>query len=82
MREVIFEPSVVTLSAPQNILSTLSEVISTPIDLTDRRTSFTEKVGVELPRNVLLSGDPLIQARVVIELAESSREFSVSPQFP
>ncbi len=81
VREVRFNPPVVTITGTAEVLATLDQLLSTPINLTDHRQDFSERVGLELPRNSQLAGDPLIEAQVIIELAESSREFSLSPQF-
>ena len=81
MREVQFNPPVVMVSGNQRALAALTELLSTPINLDNHHQTFTDSVAVNLPRGVKLVGDDLIKVQVSIQLAQASRQFSVTPQF-
>jgi YbbR domain-containing protein len=81
IREVKFNPPTVLVSGNQRILSSLTNLISTPINLANQRKTYTSSVAIDLPTGVKIVGENLLRAEIIVELAEASREFTVTPQF-
>lgn len=81
LKEVRFDPPVVSVTGNQRLISGLSHLVSTPINLTDRNRTFSEQASIDLSTGVKVVGENLVTAEVIIERSEASREFSVSPEF-
>lgn len=81
IKEIIFDPPVMSIQGNHRSLNALSDIFSSPIQLADQRKTFTQKVSVDLPRGLKTVGENLIDAKVIIELNQSSREFTISPEF-
>lgn len=81
LKEVQFDPPVVSITGNQRVIGALANLISTPIKLTSRDATFSEQVSLDLPTGVKVVGENLINARVIIERSEISREFNISPEF-
>lgn len=81
IKEIIFNPPVMTIQGNQRSLNALEDIFSSPINLTDQRKNFTQKVSIDLPRGLKTAEENLIDAKVIIELNQSSREFTISPEF-
>ena len=81
IREVKFDPPLVTLVGNDRSLRAIGTLFSTPIQLTDRRQSFSDNVSAVLPRSIKVDGENLLRVTVDIERSEASKEFVVAPQF-
>lgn len=81
VQEVKFDPPVIQVRGPKAILDELTNLVSTPITLADRRASFNDQVAVNLPEGVELVGEDLIMAHVTINSSEGTRQFDIVPQY-
>lgn len=81
IQEVQFDPPIMQVRGPQQALNKLVSLSSSKIDLTNRRTSFSEQVAVDLPDNIEVVGENLVLAHVVIGSSEGTRQFDVIPQY-
>ncbi|MDD5605790.1 MAG: CdaR family protein [Patescibacteria group bacterium] len=81
IREVVFEPSVLTVQGDDAALKELEFLSTTPIQLSGRRDSFYEQVGVELPLTINVVGGNVVSAHVIVERAGSTNQINVVPQF-
>lgn len=81
VKEVIFEPAVVTVQGDDKALKELKLLATTPIRLTNKRVSFYESVGIDLPPTISIVGENVISARVIVERSISTKQLNVVPQF-
>lgn len=81
IKEIKFDPPVVTIQGNHRALNALDDIFSSPIQLSDQRKTFTQKASVDLPRGLKTVGENLVDVQVIIELNQSSREFTISPEF-
>ncbi|MFA5009728.1 MAG: CdaR family protein [Patescibacteria group bacterium] len=81
VKEVKFDPSVVQVRGPQQILEALSSLSSTAINLSDHRSDFNEQVAVDLPSGIEIVGDNLIMAQILVGSSEGTRQLEIVPQY-
>ena len=81
IKEVKFNPPVMSVTGSLTDLNKLNLLQSTPINLNNRRTPFTADTAIELPASLSTATTNLISVTVDVQLAQSSREFVITPQF-
>lgn len=81
LAEAILEPETVTLQGRSARLKDVSYLETAVIDLTGLKSETRESVEIILPEGVTIEGTGQVTVRLVIKSGESSREFSLTPQF-
>ncbi len=81
VQEVVFNPPIAQVRGPQSKLSTINFLVSTPINLNDRRTNFSEQVAVDLPDGIEMVGDSIVMAEIIIGSGEGTRQLDIVPQY-
>lgn len=81
IREVQFEPPMVTVRGQQRQLQALTFLTTTPIDLSDRLASFYDQVAVDLPQGVEMVEENLISVHVIIDSAQDTRQLAIVPRY-
>lgn len=81
VQEVIFDPPVAQVRGPQKNLEGINFLLSTAINLNNRRGSFNEQVAVDLPSGVEMVGENVVMARVIINSSEGTRQLDIVPQY-
>jgi YbbR domain-containing protein len=81
VKEVIFDPAVVTIGGDDGTLKALTLIETTPIKLSNKRESFYESVGVSLPSNINVVGEGIISAHIIVERSLATKQLNIVPQF-
>ncbi|MEZ4210179.1 MAG: CdaR family protein [Patescibacteria group bacterium] len=81
IKEVKFNPPVMSVTGSLSDLNQLDILQSTPINLNNKRGPFTVDTAIELPTSIATATTNLLSVTVDIQLAQSSREFVITPQF-
>lgn len=81
VREVTFDPAVITVRGHQKQLQDLVFLITTPISLTDKTNSFYDQVAIDLPHGIEVVGENLIHTHVLVDSAQGTRQMSVVPKY-
>ncbi|MFH0905562.1 MAG: CdaR family protein [bacterium] len=81
VQEVNFDPSVIMVRGNQKTLDQLAYLVSTPISLSGRTSSFNDQAAVNLPSGVEVVGENLVMVRVVIGSAQDTKQISIVPKY-
>jgi YbbR domain-containing protein len=81
IKNIVFDPPVISLQGGQALLDTIETVKSTPINLSNRFNDFTDQVAVDVPKGLEMRGKNLISIKVNLMTIKDTKTLILVPKF-
>jgi len=78
---IVFNPPALTIRGSADKLAGINHLLTSPINISNQTSSFTDKVSVELPAGVTLLEANLVDVRVDLRTASNNRQITLLPTY-